>query len=216
METYELKKEFLPKYNISLYQWDRRKADLLVWLSNFFDYEILDGQPVRIQINEIFGDYKPMPRKVPSQKELTEKKQTLYKDYTIAALGTEFKPNSRMRIAKEAIDDFGYEKFHHTNEEAVARRYISQPFNEYGITNDRSYWVDYSTYTPLPEDILNDWRIILREEHISEEEAANAFYRSEQGEDISQEKQYFKKAKQRFKEKYHIIPVLVKEWKCKN
>ena len=55
-----------------------------------------------------------------------------------------------------------------------------------------------SNYIPLPPGIVEKWRDILREEKIGETEAANAFYRQEQGEDISQEKQFYKNAMLRF------------------
>lgn len=57
MEIYNLKSEFFVKYNISIRQWDRRKKDLLVWLENFFDYEIIEGKPIRIKIKEQYGKY---------------------------------------------------------------------------------------------------------------------------------------------------------------
>ena len=31
--------------------------DLLTWLSNYFDFEILQGRPIRIEIKEIYGEY---------------------------------------------------------------------------------------------------------------------------------------------------------------
>lgn len=157
-----------------------------------------------------------MPRKVPSQKEKTQEKIEDYTNFTIASLGTEFKPNSKSKIAREAIDSFGYEKYSHTNEEAVARRYIKEPFDTYGETDNKQIWVIYSTYEPMEEEMLEEWRNILTEEHIAEEEAANAFYKYSQGEDISKEISYYKKALQRFKDKYDDVPVLVKNWKLKS
>lgn len=216
MKRYQLKKEFFPMLGISEKQWERRKKDLLEWLKNFYDYEIIEGLPIYIEIKEQYGDYQPLPRKSCNQSKLNAEKNEAYSKFTIAALGTEFKPNSKMRVAREAIDSFGYEKFSHTNAKFIATKFVKPSFDKYGETNNKNVWVYYSTYLPFPEEVVEDWRTILREEHISEEEAANAFYRSEQGEDISQEKQYFKRARERFIEKYGEFPVLVKEWKCKN
>lgn len=215
MQIYELKKEFFKLNNISIKQWERRKDDLLIWLSNFYDYEIFGTKPLFIKIKEQYGDYQPLPRKVPSQENLTKEKEKDYTEFTIAALGTEFKPNSRAKIARDAIDEFGLEKYGHSSTRSVVARYVKKPFDTYGETNDKSIWVYFSTYTPIESDILEKWRSILAEEHISEEEAANAFYRQEQGQDISKEKSYYKKAMERFKEEYKDIPVLVKEWKLK-
>lgn len=97
-------------------------------------------------------------------------------------------------MARDAINDFGYETYHHTNVEAVAKRFIREPFKTYGESDNKKVWVWYSNYEKIDNNILEEWRDILREEHIAEEEAANAFYRQEQGEDVSVEKAYYKTA----------------------
>lgn len=214
MEIYQLKKEFFPKYGISSRQWDRRKKELLLWLENFFDYEIKEGQPIYIIIHEQFGEYQPLPRKEIKQTKTLEKEKA-YTEFIIASLGVEFKPNSKSKIAREAISEFGYEKYHHISKDAIVRRYVSKPFDTYGETNEKSLWVFYSTYTPLDKEMVEEWRQILKDECISEEEASNAFYRQEQGQDVSKEKQYYKNAMNKFFNKYKDIPVLVKEWKLK-
>lgn len=73
----------------------------------------------------------------------------------------------------------------------------------------------YPSYEPLSEKELERWRLIMAEEHISEQEAANAFYRQEQGEDISKEKGYYKKARARLKEEFGMNAVLVSDWRLK-
>ena len=212
---YKFKEEFCKELGIPQNQYNRRQKALLEWLKNFFEYEFLPGNPIRIHVKEVIGEYQPLPRKAPKQDELNQQKREKYTTYTIASLGTEFKPNSKAKVARDAISDFGYEEFGHTNFRAVTERYVKKPFEEYGITNDINVWVYYSTYTPMEQETLEEWRKILKEEHISEEEAANAFYRQEQGQDISKEKGYYKKALERFKEEHGDIPILVKEWKLK-
>lgn len=64
MEKYLLKKEFLPKYNIPLRHWERRKEDLLNHLENYFDFKIVGSNPIVIEIYEQYGEYQPLPRKV--------------------------------------------------------------------------------------------------------------------------------------------------------
>ena len=55
----------------------------------------------------------------------------------------------------------------------------------------------------------------MSEEHISEQEAASAFYKEQQGEDISKEKGYFKNARTRFKKEFGSTPILVESWRVK-
>ena len=213
--VYLFKEEFCKELKIPTNQYDRNKDRLLEWLTNFFDFDYLPGRPIRISIKEIYGEYQQLPRKNPKQDELNKQKKEDYEKFTIAELGTEFKPNSKMRVARQAIDSFGYEKYSHTNAEWVSRKYVKEPFEKYGETDNQQVWVFYSTYEKMPEDIVEDWRKILREEHIGEKEAANAFYKQEQGQDISKEKSYYKKAQERFSSKYYDIPVLVKSWKVR-
>lgn len=213
--VYLFKEEFCKELKIPTNQYDRNKDRLLEWLTNFFDFDYLPGRPIRINIKEVYGEYQQLPRKSPKQDELNKQKKVDYEKFTIAALGTKFKPNSKMRVARQAIDSFGYEKYSHTNAEAVAKRYVKEPFEKYGETDNQQIWVFYSTYEKVPADILEEWRQILREEHIGEQEAANAFYKQEQGQDISKEKSYYKKAQERFKNKYNDILVLVKSWKVR-
>lgn len=214
-QIYNFKQEFCKELNIPANQANRRQEELLAWLANFYDYDFLKGNPLRIHIKEIYGEYQPMPRKVPSQEERSQEKKNDYEAYTIAALGTEFKPNSKMKIAREAIKDFGREKYYHTNHKAVAERYIKEPFEKYGETDDIQKWVYYSTYSPLSNEEVEDWRNMLRDVHLDTDEAANAFYRHAQGEDVSKEIEFFKMARDKFIAKYGDFPVLVKSWKVK-
>ena len=211
-KIYDFKKEFWAALNIKKNQWETRKEDLLEWISNFYDYEIYYDRPIRIFIKDIYGTYQPLPRK--NLATMAQKKED-YKNFTIAALGTEFKPNSKAKVSREAIASFGRERYGHDNTEGVARRFVGPVFNEYGECNNIRRWVWYSTYEPLDAQTLECWRHIMAEEHISEEEAANAFYRQEQGEDISKEKGYFKKARDRFKEEFGEAPILVADWRLK-
>lgn len=209
---YKFKEEFWPLINVSKNTWDRRKTDFLAWLENFYDYELIEGRPLRIFIKEVYGEYQPLPRKV---QDLTPQKKDDYTRFAIASLGTEFKPNSKAKTAREAIAAFGYEKYGHTNAESVGKRYISPVFNEYGECDNKKKWVWYSTYEPLDIATLERWRMIMSEEHISEQEAANAFYRQEQGEDISKEKRYFSAARARFKAEFGDFVILTSSWRLK-
>lgn len=212
---YKFKAEFAKELNIPTNQIDRRQKELLQWLTNFFDFEFYEGKPKRIFIKTILGDYQPLPRKLPDQSALTQEKKERYKNYVIASLGTDYKPNSQAFIAREGIAAFGNKLYHHKNYKAVAERYVREPMKKYGESDNKKIWVWFSTYEPLDKETLSDWRSILAEEKISEKEAACAFYRQEQGEDISKEKNYFKKAQERFIDRYQDFAVLVSSWRLK-
>lgn len=210
--SYDFKAEFWPMVGIKKNQWETRKKDLLEWLENFFDYELIEGRPIRILIKDIYGKYQPLPRK---NIFTAEQKIEDYKEFTIAALGVEFKPNSKAKTSREAINAFGREKYGHDNAEGVSRRFVGPLFDEYGECNNVRRWVWYSTYEPLDDMALERWRRIMEEEHISEREAANAFYRHAEGEDISKEKGYFKAARDRFVTEFGDYAILVSDWRLK-
>lgn len=206
------RKELNKRYSISHNVWANKHDELMLHLQEYMDITETKSSTGRYTY-EIKGE---MPDIIPSLRTAqTKQKKKDYEKFTVAALGTEFKPNSKSKIARDAIADFGYDKYNHTSYKAVTERYIKEPFNKYGISDGNQYWCFYSTYEVMDEAIVTEWRKILSEEKIGEEEAANAFYRQAQGEDISTELQFYKNAMNRFKEKYNDIPVLVKKWKCK-
>lgn len=213
LKTYDFKQEFCPLIGITKYQMDRRKNDLLNWLKFFFNYKITGGSPITIAIYEQYEEYQPMPRKVDYEEE-KKKKEEDYKTFTIAALGTNFKPNSKSKIARDAIDNFGRFRYNHNNIKAVVERYVKKPFDQYGETNNNKVWVWFSTYEPLNDQSLSEWRQILEKRKIAETEAANAFYKEQQGEDITKEKNAYKQALEDAKELFCDTPVLVKEWRA--
>ena len=216
---YNFKKEFCPLLGITKYTADRRKDDLLEWLKNFYNYEILSQNPITIIVHEVLAEYRTLPKKKydsSARYAYTLEKQKDYEKFVINALGTIYKPNSKSKIARDAIHDFSRTKYGHRNQKKVVENYVKEPFSKNAITNDKNVWVYYDTYKPLDKISLQIWKTILSEEKIGEEEAANAFYRQENGEDITEEKTYFQKALERFKLEYGEIPVLVKEWKVKD
>ena len=56
-KMYDFKKEFWVALGIKKSQWDSRRKDLLEWLSNFYDFELIEGHPIRIFIKDIYGTY---------------------------------------------------------------------------------------------------------------------------------------------------------------
>lgn len=65
------------------------------------------------------------------------------------------------------------------------------------------------------ETVVENWRNILFDERIDEKNAASAFYRQEQGEDITDERDAYQRARDKFRDMYGDTLVLVKKWKNK-
>ena len=211
-KKYFFKTEFCNILGIPKYQIERRKADLMIWLSNFFDYEYITGRPDCIYINAILGDYQPMPRKVYDQ---ALDKQKYYDDYVKNHFSLEFAPNSKMKMSRGAIADGARAKWGHASPKNIAYTYIKGPFEKYGENNNVYIWAYYSTYKPLDQAAEDRWHAILQRENIDEEQAANAFYCQEQGDDISEQKAYYKNALEAFFSEYGDLPVRVQQWRLK-
>ena len=94
-------------------QWDRRHDDLLEHLQNFMDIKEIKSEKGTYTY-EVEGE---MPDTIPLllRKSKMEQKKKDYELYTIAALGTEFKLNSKSKIARDAIVDFGGERYGHNS-----------------------------------------------------------------------------------------------------
>lgn len=205
--------DFCKELEISNYVQRRRLDDLLEWLKEFYVYDFAKSRPYKITIHEILGNFEPLPRNLPLQKEATAKKKEDYAKFTYEALGDEYKPNSKSKIAREAIDDFGYKCYGHISKEAVTKRYIAEPFNKYGQTNDKWVWVNFYNYEPMPIEQVNRWKEILKEEHLSDEEIIRNFHARMRDEEIPPEETYYKKALDRIGDEFGIIPIYVQYWK---
>ena len=207
--------QILKDLNIPLYQWKKRKEDLKEWLSNFYDYELIEGKPNKIIFKAIYGEYKPMPRKAYNKAKATrEEKQKDYEDFIRKSIPKDsWKITSKVEESRQAIEDFAYEKYGHESPQSVATCYIGPAMESTCIKSEKTIWVNYKNYKPLTEEQLKDWKSILSKNKIGEKEAANAFYRQSEGEDISKEIGFYKKSLRDFKAKYQFSPILVYEWR---
>lgn len=215
---YLFKEEFCTELGIPQNQYNRRKDELIEWLYNFYEFEILDGRPIRINVIAEIGDYEPLPRKKydKTQREKdTEEKLQKYGEFTILSLGIDYEPNSKSRIARKAIDKFGRVEYRHKDVKTVARKYITPAFNKHAESNDEMVWVWYSTYKELNERDTTLWHDVLTKFKMNKEAAANYFYIMAQGEDIDQAVNVYKAAMDMMKFMRGDFPVRVKKWRLK-
>lgn len=213
---YKFKEEFCKELNIPINQMNRRRKELLDWLNNFYSFEIVEGCPLRILITEVIGEYQPMPRKVPSHRELTEQKITDYNNYVIKHLPEEPIPMSKARMTKNALNDFGHKKYSHSCVEAVSKRYVGPAMEEHGVKTDQRFWCWAKTYEVLDDDVLFEWREILAKWKCTEREVYNAFCKKQtlnNDEEIVRLEGAFKAALNEFRDKYFDGVVLVPKWR---
>lgn len=113
----------MPGLGITKNSWNTRKQDVKDWLKEFYDYTLSDTRPILITIHAVYGDYEPLPRKSRTISEESKQKITDYDNYVKQHLTPEFQIISKAKMARDAIEDFGLDKYSHYSHEAVARRY---------------------------------------------------------------------------------------------
>lgn len=207
--------ELNKRYGFNKGTWDRNKVRLLDHLNDYMVIEEVKTEKGRYEYHiseDKLPEYiPPLPRKNNKEDKMQD-----YKDFTIASLGIDYQPNSQAKISRDAICMFGEDKYGHTNVRAVCNRYVGPTMKKYGEHTDTMVWVYYDTYEPIEGVALDRWFEILREEHISEKEMADAFVKEQQGEDITKERNYYKRALEKFKKEYYSIPIKVYHWRLKN
>lgn len=217
-KTYKLKEEFFKILKIPTKQWALKKEQLLSWFENFFDYEILEGSPIYIQIKEVYTDYKPLPRKTYSTNR--EEKLADYAEFTKSQLTEEFQPTSKRKVARDAIADFGLAKYGHECDESVANRYITPAFNKYAESDGSKVWVWYPSYQIPEPEIVDEWRNMLKAHKIDEKSAFDRemdYYQGEANLEVyKQKKNEFLEAREEFKKKHGGFLVYVSKYKRKH
>ena len=193
--------------------WERRHDEVMIYLNEFMN--VTERCDKKRYYYDIEGEVPESIPKMPRKSNMPEKIAD-YTQFTLAALGTEFKPNSKARIAQDAIDDFGYNKYGHISKENIARNFVGPVMDEKGEKSKDMYWVNFSTYEIITDEQLVRLKELFKQERISEKEMANAFIKSQQGEDISQESTSFQRAISLFKDEFGFTPIKVYQWKIKS
>jgi hypothetical protein len=208
--------ELSKRYNISNNDWARRHDDLIEYLNQFMNikeenengryYYIIEAEE-----SELPEFIPKIPRKINKQERYDD-----YENFTIKALGTELKPNSKAKIAREAIEDFGRKKYNHNSQKYVAKEYISPFVEKHGEHTDYMIWVDCETYFPLDDDQLTFLRETFKNQNLTEKKMAEAFVKIQEGEDVTEEEAAYKKVINLFRDKYAFYPIKVYKWKVKS
>ena len=201
------------KYNLTRGQWQNRHDDLLDYLGDFFFIkEIKEGRYYYYMVPD------EIPDKIPSLPHKTNKQEKIddYANYVKDNLSKEFEPNSKMRMARDAIFDFGNKKYNHESAEGVAKRYVGPAMEKYGEHSTHKVWVDPTTYIVLTEEQEEYRHECFIQNHLTDRRLQEIGSESLEGIQPSQEdKDYYQKAMDKFIEKYGFRPILVYNWRAK-
>ena len=207
--------ELSNKYNISKNTWDRRKDELLEYLNEYMDIkEEIQGNGRYVY----YIDEDTLPESIPKIPRKNDRagRALKYIDYTIAALGTEFKPNSKSKIAREAINDFAFKEYGHKSQRSVVKTYVGPIMEEKGEKSSDMIWVNSVTYEPLTDEEVALLNQCFKDARITEKEMANAFIKYQQEEDITDESNRYNKAIMQFSEYNNCArPIKVYKWRAK-
>lgn len=205
--------ELTNKYKITRGQWQNRHDDLLEHLNDYFSIqEIKEGRYYYYIVPD------EIPEEVPILPHKTNKKEKEadYGEYVKNNLPEEFEPNSRMRMSRRAIHDFGKKKYNHTSAEGVARRYVGPAMEKYGEHSSYKVWVDPNTYIQLTSEEEKYRHECFVRNHLTDKKLQEIGSESLEGIEPSQEdKDYYSKAMELFVMKYGFRPILVYSWRAK-
>lgn len=197
------------KYNIARWAWESRHDDLLDYLNDFFSIkEIKEKTRYYYEVpDELPDTIPPLPRKNNKQEKIED-----YEQYVINNLPEKPAPLSKSKMARDAINDFGNEKYGHYSYKSVANIYVGPAMEKHGEHGMKMVWVDINTYLPLTEEQEEFLHECFRQVHLSELEMANAFKKYAQEQDISEEIDNFNKAISMFRMRFAFRPISVYEW----
>ena len=197
------------KYHLTEGMWRNRHDDLLDHLNDFFSIkEIKEGRYYYYEVpDELPDNIPPLPRKNNKQEKIKD-----YERYVVDNLPDKPTPLSKSKMARNAINDFGYEKYGHYSYKSVSNIYVSPAMEKHGTHGMKMVWVDVNTYLPLTQEQEDFLHECFRQVHLSELEMANAFKKYAQEQDISKEIDNFNKAIEMFKARFSFRPITVYEW----
>ena len=214
-QKFKFFKEFLPMIGTSKSTYMRRKEEILQWLKEQYDFYFETQGKTTIIVIENFDKNKC--KKVPKKTIPKEKKMEDYEEFIKKSIPTTGKLTSKAREARLAMAEFGMKKYGHFSEKSVAKIYTGPAMEKLCTEKDKKYWVDYKTYEPLSEELLKLWKEILKKNYIDEKIAAKAWYKEQQGEDTTKEKNAYRAAMEEFKDETgHAAPICVSEWELNN
>lgn len=164
------------------------------------------------------NDDAPAPGTVPKipRKSKRDDATKDYSEYVKNHLPKDYEPYSKMRMSREAMEDFGIEKYNHTYPKAVARRYVGPAMEEYGEHTEDRIWVFCDTYEPLTEKEKETLFDYFSKYRIDEKVQAGAFRDYSEGKDITPEVNRYKQAMDAFAEECGSAAVSVPKWRIKN
>lgn len=209
----KISRSFISKrYGITDGMWRNRHDDLLEHINDYFSIqEIKEGRYYYYIVpDEIPEEIPKLPRKNNKQEKMND-----YEQYVVDNLPDKPTPLSKSKMARDAIQDFGKEKYNHNSYRAVSERYVGPAMDKHGEHSIKMVWVDKDTYLPLTEEQDRYLHDCFNKVHLSELEMANAFKKYAQEQDISEELDNFTKAIDLFRMQYAFRPISVYEWQKK-
>lgn len=213
----------------------KRKNDLLKWLTEFFDYELITkkGCADKIIIHQIYKDYEKMPKKQYSIEKRTEirKKREEYLEKFILSLFSE--PGSEeyltySYIARNIPYYSGVQgMFSGISYRTIAISYVKPVLHRVANFIPPKHWVWFECYEKVDEEATKEWIEMLREEERKQNERLieenRKLYLCEDSDLVEKDPpkkkfgkdNFYKKAIDRFKAEYGDFPVQSYRWVLK-
>lgn len=169
------RKDLSQKYNISDCMWKRRHDDVMAHLSQYLKIEEISSNGRY----EYLVDETTMPDEIPPipRKKNFEERKKVYEDWVDKRLPPKEEAEilSKISVAREAIEEFGREKYGHESDECIRRNYISPAMEKYGEHSPEGYWCWHGTYEIADDETVSEWCRMLAEAKVDKETIYTTF-----------------------------------------
>lgn len=211
------------KCGLSTAQWKRNHDKIIQYLSDYFSVfveEKTDGNRYYYLI-EYEGEWPEIPKFNAKQFNKQQREQD-YEEFVKGNLPNEFAPESKARMSRVAIREFGNKKYRHCSSQAVAERYVGPAMEKFGEKSGVKVWVNHKTYVKLDEkqrEFLKECfeRFDLPEAKRAKilDQVCSAIQNGETNVQSLIPLNTYQQVLDAFKQRYDFIPIVIDEWRAK-
>lgn len=208
---------------LSTDQWKRNHDKIIQYLSDYFSVfveEKTDGNRYYYLV-EYEGEWPEIPKFNARQFNKQQREQD-YEEFVKDNLPNEFAPESKARMSRVAIREFGNKKYKHCSSQTVAERYVGPAMEKFGEKSGVKVWVNHKTYIKLNEEQHEFLKQCFERFDLPEakrakilDQVCSAIRCGETDVQSLIPLNTYQQVLDAFKQHYDFIPIVVDEWRAK-
>lgn len=211
------------KCGLTAKQWTRYHDSIIAYLSEYF--KVFEEHKTEGNLYYYVIGYDNEWPEIPKFSIRSFNKQQReqdYEDFVKDNLPREFAPESKARLSRVAIKEFGNKKYRHGNYQSVAKCYVGPAMEKFGEKSGVKVWVNYKTYIKLDEKQREFLKECFERYDLPEAKRAkildqicSAIQNGETNVQSLIPLNTYQQVLDAFKQRYDFIPIVVDEWRAK-